>query len=538
MFSATSLAVWTFLLPAVLALPPNDFALALDAQAALSIPKTNHCESANANNRVAIIGAGAAGSAAAFWIAKAKERYGLDVEVDVYDKNSYVGGRATTVQPYGLSELDPIELGGTVFVEANKNLWRATAEFGLERVPYENPSDVIGVWDGKKFLITIGGQNWCSDLLTKAKLIWKYGLQAPLKTQKVLKRDLIDPILSLYAPTAQSFHSIEALAAHLNWTALAEKTMAHYMDSNGIEPSWTREMVEGVTRFNYAQNVDRIHAVGGLVSLAPARASTVKGGNYQIFERFLSLSKASVFLNTTVESVSRASQCEPWVVKTKGSDADSVYRAVILAAPLHQAEIAISSELPIATVPKQPYVYLHVTLLTTGAPHANSTYFNLPSGSSVPDIILTSYNAVRNNANAGQEPAFNMISYLTQLRYRNGTAWLNQQGHPEWVVKIFSDSAISDEVLVEMFGKVGWVARKEWHPYPVLPPTTEFPPVELADGLYYVNAFEPLISTMETETLAARNVVDLMLRDHFQASICMTHTLDAPLDSFVYGWDC
>ena len=44
-------------------------------------------------NRIAIIGAGAAGSSAAFWIAKAKERYGLDVEVDVYDKNSYIGGR-------------------------------------------------------------------------------------------------------------------------------------------------------------------------------------------------------------------------------------------------------------------------------------------------------------------------------------------------------------------------------------------------------------------------------------------------------------
>lgn len=44
-------------------------------------------------NRIAIIGAGAAGSSAAFWIAKAKERFGLDVEVDVYEKNDYIGGR-------------------------------------------------------------------------------------------------------------------------------------------------------------------------------------------------------------------------------------------------------------------------------------------------------------------------------------------------------------------------------------------------------------------------------------------------------------
>ena len=44
------------------------------------------------SNRIAIIGAGAGGSAAAFWIGKAKERYGLDIEVDVFDSNPYIGG--------------------------------------------------------------------------------------------------------------------------------------------------------------------------------------------------------------------------------------------------------------------------------------------------------------------------------------------------------------------------------------------------------------------------------------------------------------
>ena len=42
--------------------------------------------------RVAIVGAGAAGSSAAFWISKAKERFGFEVEVDVFDRESYIGG--------------------------------------------------------------------------------------------------------------------------------------------------------------------------------------------------------------------------------------------------------------------------------------------------------------------------------------------------------------------------------------------------------------------------------------------------------------
>jgi prenylcysteine oxidase/farnesylcysteine lyase len=43
--------------------------------------------------RIAIIGAGAGGSSAAFWIAKAKERHGLDIAIDIYERNDYIGGR-------------------------------------------------------------------------------------------------------------------------------------------------------------------------------------------------------------------------------------------------------------------------------------------------------------------------------------------------------------------------------------------------------------------------------------------------------------
>ncbi len=46
-----------------------------------------------ATHRIAIIGAGAGGTSAAFWLSKAKERFGLDIEVDIYEQSSYVGGR-------------------------------------------------------------------------------------------------------------------------------------------------------------------------------------------------------------------------------------------------------------------------------------------------------------------------------------------------------------------------------------------------------------------------------------------------------------
>ena len=35
---------------------------------------------------------------------------------------------------------------------------------------------------------------------------------------------------------------------------------------------------------------------------------------------------------------------------------------------------------------------------------------------------------------------------------------------------------------------------RQWDAYPVLPPTSKFPPVKIDQGFYYVNAFEPSVT--------------------------------------------
>jgi prenylcysteine oxidase/farnesylcysteine lyase len=52
------------------------------------------------------------------------------------------------------------------------------------------------------------------------------------------------------------------------------------------------------------------------------------------------------------------------------------------------------------------------------------------------------------------------------------------------------------------------------------------------------------ISTMDTQTIASRNVVDLLLNEEFGSGICGSR-LDAPESTkgrrdadFVLGWDC
>lgn len=200
--------------------------------------------------------------------------------------------------------------------------------------------------------------------------------------------------------------------------------------------------------------------------MATDNAVGVQGGNFKIFENFVNRSGAKLFLNTTVSlrapSFSTHLRCfqvrsilpksessHNWTVRSSRGSVD--YQAVVLAAPFHSSGITLPPSLS-SQILKQPYIHLHVTLLTTTSSTPNSTYFSLPSTSRAPRMILTTYEGVRKG---GREPEFNSLSYHGLVR------------EGEWAVKIFSQQRISDEWLQNVFnGQVGWVYRKEVYFYP------------------------------------------------------------------------
>ncbi|KAI0318721.1 FAD/NAD-P-binding domain-containing protein [Amylostereum chailletii] len=500
------------------------------SQLPLSAPES----STPSSPRVAIVGAGAAGSSSAFWISKAKERFGLDVDIDIYERSDYIGGRSTTVYPYGNASFAPIELGASIFVPGNKNMWRASEEFNLTRANWEGEdSGLMGIWDGQAFVLTqgtVGGTvgSWFDTV----KVLWRYGFSAPHKAQTLVKT-MVDKFQELYHPNAIRWSNISALSEAFDWSEQVSQTGSEYFQSKGVPKLFITELIEAATRVNYAQDVDTIHGLESAVSLAANGASAIASGNWRVFDAFVERSGARKLLNTEVKSVQRKSD-ELWTVKSTAGSAD--YRAVILAAPYHSTSISLPSAVA-ASIPEQPYVHLHVTLLSTTAPAPNATYFGLKEGAKVPTTVLTTLDGVRRG---GVAPEFNSLTYHGPI-----VDAATGEATEEMVVKIFSMAPVSNAWLGEMFqGQVGWVLRKEWDAYPILPPTTSFPPVKLDRGLYYVNAFEPLISTMETETIAARNVVDLLLAEEFQTGICApaaegSDEPPAPTKAdFVYGWDC
>jgi prenylcysteine oxidase/farnesylcysteine lyase len=103
----------------------------------------------------------------------------------IFERNSYLGGRSITVPIKDDPTFGTLELGASIFVEANKNLMKATEVFGLQRTRLTAIADELnatrpglGVWNGKEFLFEETDSYW-----DKLKALWRYGL-TPLKVGK------------------------------------------------------------------------------------------------------------------------------------------------------------------------------------------------------------------------------------------------------------------------------------------------------------------------------------------------------------------
>jgi prenylcysteine oxidase/farnesylcysteine lyase len=205
-----------------------------------------------------------------------------------------------------------VEVGGSIFIEANKNMWRASDEFNLTRLKFDEEDGDVGIWDGDKFVFIVSSfrslrveahisQMQEGGRLTQwwqtAKVLWRYGWSAPYRSNNIANK-LKGDIGELYRPDAPRWQSVEDLSTHLGWKALTARTASEHFQVNGVSRQFTHEMIEAATRVNYGQNADDIHALGGAVSLAAENASGVKGGNFLIFENFVNASGARVALKT------------------------------------------------------------------------------------------------------------------------------------------------------------------------------------------------------------------------------------------------
>jgi prenylcysteine oxidase / farnesylcysteine lyase len=502
--------------------------------------------SSNAKSRqphkVAIIGGGAGGASAAYHLRRFADEseHDIPIEITLYEKESRIGGRTTTV-----NALDdpgfPVEVGGSIFVKVNHILYNATRDFGLDvttrNFQGEGHSDFdLGVWDGQQWVFkqSSSDSRW-QGYWDVAKLLWKYGL-APIRTRSLTKT-MLSKFLRFYEEPLFPFSSLTGVIEEtglLEDVSLDGKTM---LEARGAGGGFANDIVQASTRVNYAQDLSQIHGVETLVCMATEGGMAVRGGNWQIFDEAVKRSGATTVMNTSVHTVSKSTAHGHEVYNLSLSDGESheSYDAVILATPYQFADTIFSPALA-HTPAKIEYVKLQVTLFTS--PHLISpTFFGSPKEetASIPYTILTSRSPCDACDEAGGSTDFFSISNLRTL-YPSPSSNLSS---PQYLYKIFSPKPLTANFLSRLLDvprredsienekisqlskdDVSWVHEKLWHSYPHEIPRTEFEHIRLdgeelgsGRGVWYTSGIESFISTMETSALMGRNVAGLIVKE-------------------------
>lgn len=176
-------------------------------------------------------GAGAAGSSTAYYLQQYANKSGISINITVFERNSYIGGRSTTVNAYD-HPMEPVELGASIFVEVNTILKNSSQAFGLR--PREqtegDDKELLGIWNGKEFVFQQQDSGWYYwDI---AKLLWKYGL-APIRTQRLMQ-STVGAFRKLYEFPFFPFRSLSDRVFDLGLTEVTSLTGEQLLKDNNV----------------------------------------------------------------------------------------------------------------------------------------------------------------------------------------------------------------------------------------------------------------------------------------------------------------
>lgn len=448
----------------------------------------------------------------------------------MFERASYIGGRSTTVDVFD-NPAYPIELGASIFVQANYNLMNASRDLGLttqgasSAQPRET-DDIIGIWDGSEFVYKLQDTySWWNI----GKILWRYGL-SPIRTQNLMK-STVKSFLRLYEEPMFPFPSLSSAAAALGLVNGTATPGQEFLAKNGVSDDFSREIIQASTRVNYGQNLPLIHGLESMVCMAAEGAVSVQGGNWRIFDEMLKSSTADVRLNTTVTSIVRNDRDGTLTLKSSHPDANSnkqenIFDEVVIAGPLQYSGLSISPPLD-HTLDEIPYVTLYVTLFSS--PHRlSSKFFGLKGDERAPETILTTLpkGLDLGPSKEGVGPA-SFWSISTLRTVKPPTTSVTDDENKHYVYKVFSPERPTAEFISQILNldtntdntgsiaelpkeDISWFHEKTWNPYPVLFPRVTFDEPHVGPNIWYTGGIESFISTMETSSLMGRNVAALM----------------------------
>lgn len=171
-------------------------------------PPTND---ASPKARVAVIGGGIGGSAAALFL---REEFGDRIEIVIYEKDR-IGGRLATVEVGGRF----YEAGGSVIHPRNRYMKNLTRSLGLEVADDFPIQETFGLYDGQDILFQTHRYRFLSSFFNSLRLLWRYGydllnldpwIEGLLKWfDRVYPAQTVDK--TAFASVFEMFHSLNSI---------------------------------------------------------------------------------------------------------------------------------------------------------------------------------------------------------------------------------------------------------------------------------------------------------------------------------------
>jgi prenylcysteine oxidase/farnesylcysteine lyase len=427
--------------------------------------------------RIGIVGAGIAGSTLAY-LAGTRLEAGTDVVV--FEREPRVGGRIRRVSVDGRS----FDAGGKYIHSSNELLLGLADGLGLELSRPNRPTrGASGIWDGSRFVARVDGPNWRAH----GELLRRYRVSLPLVRRAA--RTFLRRFVRVYRPPVSTtgFESPAALLGALDLDGLLRVPGDEYLRRRGVSERAIREYAGAISRNYYAQNASDVHAFACLVALTGGGATgtvyRVDGGTVRLCRRLLRRSGADVRTATAV----RSAGVDDGTVTVETSAGAFRFDVLCIAAPLESLDVTFDGSISVPSADGE-VVGLETNFVVG---EVDPAYFG--TGDVPPGSVLTTVDS--------GEPFCDLHRLTTRT----------ESGRHVFALASRQPSVAVDETGI--FRDVAEVQTLEWRAYPAFAPRAKTVPFRLHPNVYYVNAMEPVVSAMETQVIASRNVWNLLVED-------------------------
>ncbi|KAM9977910.1 hypothetical protein ACTFIR_011787 [Dictyostelium discoideum] len=452
--------------------------------------------------KIAIIGSGIGGSSCAYYINEESlsDRIDKPIEITVFEKEK-IGGRTRNIDIQGKYT----ELGGSVVHPLNENIIGLINKLGLKiKKSEEVDNNNLVIWNGKEFVFS----QHPYTIVNQLKMLYNY-FMSPIKFKNA-RDDVINKFLKGYN-NSEPFKSVEEFYENLGLLEVTKSTAKeHFCDKLGISTEFVEDILSAGMRVNYNQDYDNLSAFAAFIGLAGTDDGlfSVQGGNYQISEALLNNTKSKVLSTHEVIEIEKVlidhdndhhdddNKNKKVIYKITSKDLSNnnqlsidEFDIVVISTPIEFSNIKFTG-LPFTheTIPKKDYKKVHVHLI--GANSINAEYFGYPKDHPI-DCILTSFNK--------------SLPFFSLCENSRGKLDDGRQ-----VFKIFAPKKLDSKLIDKFFIKPELLHYHVWSAYPVLTPAQKFPPIIIDQSLFYNNAFEHSVSTIETTTISSKNTARLI----------------------------